>query len=169
VANRRVGRYVVHWILWWVVLMALWLLLTGAFDPQETGVGVGAAALAATAALVVEVNGVVHLRLRATIRWLPKAAWLPARVVTDNWTVLSALVLRIAGRRDIRGAFRALPFDPGTDDADSATRRALLTWAICLAPNTYVVGIDRDAGLILCHQLLLSDPQTARADILGDL
>jgi multisubunit Na+/H+ antiporter MnhE subunit len=161
----RAGRYAAHWGLWWVVLMALWLLLTGTFDAQEVAAGVVASALAATAVIVVQAQGVMHLRPRAS--WLVRAGRLPARIIADNWTVLSLVLRRLVTREEIRGAFRALPFDPGGDDARSATRRALITIAITVSPNTYVVGIDRYAGLILCHQLAPSDPESADEDILG--
>jgi multisubunit Na+/H+ antiporter MnhE subunit len=163
----RGGRYAAHWVLWWVVLMALWLLLTGTLDPQEVAAGVMASALAATAVVVVEAQGVMNLRPRAS--WLVRAGRLPGRIVADNWTVLSLVPRRLVTREEIRGAFRAIPFDPGGDDARSATRRALITIAITASPNTYVVGIDRHAGLILCHQLATSDPESAAEDILGRL
>jgi multisubunit Na+/H+ antiporter MnhE subunit len=146
--------------------MALWLLLTGTFDPQETLAGIASAALAATAAVIVEAQDVIHLRPRAA--WLLGATRrLPRRVVVDNWTVLTLLVRCIVTRQEFEGAFRAVPFDPGGDDDRSATRRALITLAITVSPNTYVVGIDRDAKLILCHQLIPSDPESAYDDILG--
>jgi multisubunit Na+/H+ antiporter MnhE subunit len=166
IVRERRGRYVAHWILWWAALVALWLLLTGTHDPQETLAGIVSAALAATAAVIVEAQGVVQLRPRPA--WLLRAARrIPGRVVVDNWRVLSLLVRRILTRQEILGAFRAVPFDPGGDDDRSATRRALMTLAITVSPNTYVVGIDRDAKLILCHQLIPSDPESAYDDIFG--
>jgi multisubunit Na+/H+ antiporter MnhE subunit len=165
VGEKRAGRYVAHWILWWAVLMALWLLLTGTFDPQETLAGFASATVAATAAVIVDAQGVIHLRPRAA--WLLRATRLPGRVVVENWTVLTLLVRCIVTRQEIGGAFRAVQFDPGGDDDRSATRRALITLAITVSPNTYVVGIDREAKLILCHQLIPSDPESAYDDILG--
>ena len=162
---RTAIRNCVRWAGWFVFLMVLWLLLTGTLDPQETAIGALVAAVAAVSAVVISVLGIIRWKIRpAWLLRLPALAW---RIVADNWRVLSLLVRHLAGRAPVRGTFRALPFDPGGDDSLAATRRALITLAISISPNTYVVGIDNDDKVILCHQLLPSPKESAEEDVLG--
>ena len=145
--------------------MALWLLLTGTLDPQETAVGLLASAIAATAAVALAAQEIIRLRIRPG--WLLRVHRVVGRVLVDNWSALSLLARYLAGRSGVRGAFRALPFEPGGDDSLPATRRALITLAVSVSPNTYVVGIDTEAKVILCHQLIPSPKESARRDVLG--
>jgi hypothetical protein len=70
----------------------------------------------------------------------------------------SVLVLRANCARPFRkrgsGRFSEREFNPGDDHAIARTRRALVTAAISLAPNSYVVAIDREARRILVHELV---------------
>jgi multisubunit Na+/H+ antiporter MnhE subunit len=156
--------YLAQWFVWFVALMSLWLLLTGTFDLQEVGIGVAASGIAAVVAVIAAAKQIIRIHLRPA--WLRALPSLLTRVVVDNWVVLALLVRVLAGRGEVRGEFRALRFDPGGDDALSATRRALITAAVSLSPNSYVVGIDREAGIILCHQLIPSSKESARRDLL---
>jgi multisubunit Na+/H+ antiporter MnhE subunit len=161
----RAERHGRRWLVWFGCLMGLWLLLTSTFDPQETAVGVLASSLAATAAVAVGAQEIIRIRIDP--RWLPHVHRVVGRVLVDNWSALSLLVRYLAGRAEVRGAFRALPFEPGGDDSIAATRRALVIMSVSVSPNTYVVGIDAESKLILCHQLIPSPKESARRDILG--
>lgn len=162
------GRRAVLWIAWWIGLMAAWLVLTSTTDPLEMAAGALAAAIAATVAELVRLQDLQAIRVRP--RWLPRAAVLPRLILVDTWTLFRALWCHLLFRRPVKGAFLALPFDPGDeDDPYAAGRRALITAAITVTPNTYVVGIDADRNLILVHQLVLAPPTRAGEEILGHL
>jgi hypothetical protein len=94
---------------------------------------------------------------------------LPPMVLSDSLVLARVLYDHVTGRKRANGAFRAIPFKPGGDDATAATRRALVIGAISLTPNTYVVGIDTQADLILVHQLAAAEKASARRDVLGRL
>jgi multisubunit Na+/H+ antiporter MnhE subunit len=145
--------------------MVFWLLLTGTFDPSELAAGVLASALAATAAALVKMQDIILLSPR--LAWFLRVPELIPRLLRDSWTVLFALILHLLNRQEMRGQFRALPFEPGGDDPRAATRRAFIAGAITITPNTLVVGIDQERKLILCHQLVPSPKSDAREDILG--
>ncbi|MDQ4058175.1 MAG: Na+/H+ antiporter subunit E [Actinomycetota bacterium] len=162
--GREVARNIGHWLAWWALLAALWLLLTGSFDPYEMGAGAVAAAVAATTATLVKAESV--MRFDPEIAWLLRAVRLPRRIFVDNLVVLGAAVRHVTGRRRAVGAFRAVRFRTGGEDSRSATRRALVISAITVTPNTYVVGVDKDRDLILCHQLVPARPEDARKEIL---
>jgi multisubunit Na+/H+ antiporter MnhE subunit len=154
-----------HLAIWSGALVALWLALTTTLDVQELVAGALAAAVAAVTAELVRAQGLV--RFRPMPRWLVRSRILPRRVLSDS-VLLGRVLFRHALRREVAsGAFRALGFDPGGDDARSATRRALVIAAISLTPNTIVVGIDRNERLILVHQLAPSRDASARDDIVG--
>jgi multisubunit Na+/H+ antiporter MnhE subunit len=159
------SRNVFHWMIAWVSGMVFWLLLTGSFDPFELAAGVLASALAATAAALVKSQHIILLSPRPA--WFLRVPELIPRLLRDSWTVLFALILHLLKRQEIHGQFRAVPFEPGGDDSRAATRRAFLAGAITIAPNTFVVSMDPERKLILCHQLVPSPKSDAREDILG--
>jgi multisubunit Na+/H+ antiporter MnhE subunit len=117
--------------------------------------GLVAAAVAATAAELVRDQDLVRFRLQVV--WLRDLYRLPGQLLGDSWTLAAALWRQLTGRR-VRGVFRALPFPTEGDDARSAARRSLVTGVVSLTPNTYVVGIEGDEGVMLVHQLV---PKTA--------
>jgi multisubunit Na+/H+ antiporter MnhE subunit len=148
--------------------MAAWLLLTTTINPLEMAAGAVAAAIAATVAELVRIQDLQAIRVRP--RWLLRAGVLPRLVLADTWILFRALWRHLLFRRPVKGASLALPFDPGDeDDPYAAGRRALITAAITVTPNTYVVGIDPDRNLILVHQLVPAPPSRAGQEILGRL
>ena len=74
-------------------------------------------------------------------------------MLRDSWLLAEALWGQLRGR-PVRGVFRVVPFPAEQDDARSAARRALVTSIVSLAPNTYVVGIEGEEGVMLVHQLV---------------
>jgi multisubunit Na+/H+ antiporter MnhE subunit len=155
------------WLAWWCSCFLMWLALTTTFDPAELAAGVIASAVAATGAELVRATGLIGFRPRAA--WFlraPRVAW---RSVIDTGIVMRALIAHVTGRREMRGAFRIIPVEPGGDDPSSAARRALLTAAISATPNTYVVGIDRDRGMMIVHQLVPASKEAVEDDVMGGL
>jgi multisubunit Na+/H+ antiporter MnhE subunit len=148
-----------------VAFFGLWLLLTTTLDAQELVAGVAAAGVAAFTAAMVHRQGITGFRPK--LAWVLRARRVPIRVVRDSIVVFRALLLQLAGRRQVAGVFRALRWDTGSDDAHALTRRALVTAAISITPNTYVVGIDRHENLVLVHQLVASDRAHTRDDVMG--
>ncbi len=86
-------------------------------------------------------------------RWLRGLWVLPRQVLTDSWLLAVALWRQLRRPGSVRGLFRVLPFPIEGDDAVAAARGALVTGLVSVAPNTYVVGIERNEGFMLVHQL----------------
>jgi hypothetical protein len=86
--------------------------------------------------------------------WLIPAWRLLINIPLDIGRLSLAALAQLVRPRAPRGALRAFPFrhGPGADPA-AAGRRALAEALGSLAPNTIVIGIDRDRELILAHQL----------------
>lgn len=159
----RHGRF---WLLWYVPLFGLWLLFVDTLAKEELVLGAIAAAAAATAADIVRAQDLVRFRMRA--RWLLGLTGLPKQTVTDSWLLAVALWRQLRHPGSVRGLFRVLPFPVEGDDARANARRALVTGVISIAPNSYVVGIERDEGCMLVHQLVRTEEEIVPKVVLED-
>lgn len=131
---------------------AFYLLLIDTTALPELYAGAVVVALAALAFEVGREQGVVHASL--SVRGLWHTGRVLARVPVDiGHLALAALEQLRPGARS-RGALRAVPFAHGRPaSARDTARRALAEGLGSLAPNTIVIGIDRERDLILAHQL----------------
>ena len=161
-------RSAVIWVCWWVCLFALWMLLVLTRATPEILAGAVVAGIGATAAEVVRRSRFVELLPWGLVPLHPIA--LVRTVVSDCWVLTVALARQLGDRQDNIGAFRGIPFDAGADDDPrAATRRAAYTALISVAPNTYVVGIDREHDNMLVHELVPGPRETTRERVLGKL
>ena len=145
-------RRAAGWAAWWVVLFGLWTALVGTKAWLELVAGACAAVVGVIAAEVVRAQRLLGFRFH--VRWLRDTGRPLARVLPDFVVLMLALVRR----RRSRGAFRAVQFEPGGETPLGAGRRAFVTVAGSLAPNSLVVDIDRERNLVLVHEF---DPTRA--------
>jgi Na+/H+ ion antiporter subunit len=150
-------RRVRGWLAWFAVLNVLWLMLISAWVVEEELLGLFASAVGATAAEAVREQGLVGFRPRA--RWLWRLRVLPARAVRESVFVLAALAGQVAGRGPVKGRFRLVPVTLPADSDEAAAKGALLIAGESFAPNTYVLAIDDDKGLMLVHELVSEDTE----------
>ncbi len=132
-------------------LAGLWLLIVGTKALLEVYAGLIAAAIAAVALEAVRRQGL--LRFRPELRWVARAAAIPAWAVFDFGVVMLALARSLTRRRLVEGTFLAVPFPAGDERARYAFRRALATAAGTINPNAIVVDIDRERSLALLHTI----------------
>jgi multisubunit Na+/H+ antiporter MnhE subunit len=147
---RRVGA----WLAWWVFLMSFWVILDNSIATDELLAGAGAAAIGALLAELVTYQAGTRLRMR--IEWAALAFRLPREVARDTGIVFAALYRRLARGEDPPSGFRELPARYGDDTAAGKTRRALLVAGRSVAPNTFVLGIDRERDVMITHQLVVN-------------
>ncbi len=147
---RRVGA----WLTWWVLLMSFWVILDNSVATDELLAGAGAAAIGALLAELVTYQAATRLRMR--IEWAALAFRLPREVARDTAIVFAALYRQLAQGEDPPSGFRERPARYGDDTAAGQTRRALLIGGTSVAPNTVVLGIDRDRDVMIIHQLVVS-------------
>jgi multisubunit Na+/H+ antiporter MnhE subunit len=145
------ARRVATWLGWWAVLMSLWLLLVDTIAMAELLAGSGAAAIAATLVELAEHQAAVRNRVRA--EWIASARNIPVEVLRDTWLVLRVAVGCLGGRRPA-SAFHVVPVRAGGDDPEDATHRAVLTLGTSLSPNSVVLGVDPESGLMVLHRLV---------------
>lgn len=147
-AARRVGS----WLVWWVLMMSFWVMIDDSVETDELLAGAGAAALAAVFAELVTYQAATRFRMR--IGWLGPALRLPGQVVGDTIIVYRALWRRLAHGEQPPSAFLELPARFGDDTPEGVTRRTLLVGGTSLAPNTFVLGLDRERDVMVVHRLV---------------
>jgi multisubunit Na+/H+ antiporter MnhE subunit len=159
-AARRGGT----WVIWWVLLMAFWVIVDYSLNLDELVAGAVAAALGAFLAELACHQAGLRFRMRA--RWLLPALTLPGQVVRDTLIVFGAL-----GRLLVRGeqpdsGFREIAVRPGDESPAGLTRRVLLVGGRSVAPNSFVAGIDKRRGVMIVHQLVVNEgrPETPDAE-----
>jgi multisubunit Na+/H+ antiporter MnhE subunit len=153
------ARRVRIWLVWWVVLMALWISLDYSIATDELLAGAGAAALAAFLAEAAAYQAQAWLRLRAS--WLVPALELPGQVARDTVIVFAALWRRLAHGQEPPSGFRELPVRYGDDSVEGKTRRTLLVGGRSVAPNAFVLGIDSGRDVMVIHQLVVNQGEAA--------
>lgn len=154
-AKGTVTGRAVAWLGWWVVLMAFWVITDDSIGLDELLAGAGAAALGALLAEVAAHQASVSFGVRFS--WLRRAAGLPRQVLTETGVVFAALWRKLARGQDPPSGFAAEPARYGPETPEGRMRRALLVGARSLAPNTFVLGIDRERDVMVVHKLVLDD------------
>jgi multisubunit Na+/H+ antiporter MnhE subunit len=154
------------WLMWWVLLAALWLALVDTVLVPELAAGAVAAAVAATGAVIVRQQRRLLLKPRAA--WIRSAGRPLVRTVTDLVPLARALWRRGVMRRAEHGSLAEVPYAAVGDTPDDATHRAFTQALGSLAPNTIVVGVDRDRQVMLVHQLVPTDDPAADSKPLPD-
>lgn len=155
-ATRRAGA----WLVWWVLLMSLWVIVDDSIAVDELLAGAGAAALAAFLADLVTHQAATRFRMRAG--WLVPVLSLPGQVARDTVVVFAALWRRLARGEQPPSGFREIPARFGGTSDEDAIRRVLLVGGRSVAPNTFVLGIDRERSVMVVHQLVASEGKAAR-------
>jgi hypothetical protein len=137
------------WLQYALVFWVLWLLLVLTNDWIEFVAG-GVSALIASAIAVAGTGKLVGPA--ALLAWLPRALPLPGRVLVGPVRVFRASWPRAARGRS-GGAFHITPIEARGDDPIAGAERALTTWEQSLAPDAFVVLIEREAGRMRIHRL----------------
>jgi hypothetical protein len=140
------------WTFGFVLAGALYLLLIDTLDLPELYAGAAVAVLCALVFEAAREQGFAEAR--PALRWFPRVARALVRVPADAARLSLSAFEQLMRPRARRGEFVAIRFaQHARDDPREAGRRALAEAAGSLAPNTIVVGIDVERGLILAHQL----------------
>ena len=134
------------WLIWWVLLTALFVALEDSRRLEVLVLAAIVGAFGATAAVIVRASREVVLRPRA--RWILEALRNLRRWPGDFVALVGALPRRPQGR------IVEEPFTATGEDPQSAARRALAVAGGSLSPNSIVVGIDPDRGVLVRHELV---------------
>lgn len=103
------------------------------------------------AGLLAREEGFLEPRVRPW--WLLRGWRLLYRVPQEIGIVCWEALAQLLAPRRVRGVFRAHRFAVTEETAQAMGRRALVEALGSVAPNTIVIGIDKERGLLLVHQL----------------
>ena len=90
--------------------------------------------------------------------WLLQSWRLIWKIPNDIAVVCSEAVAQLVHPRPARGTFRVAAWAPTEQTPPATGRRALAETVGSFAPNTIVVGVDSERGLLLVHQLRRQGP-----------
>jgi len=133
-----------------VIAGGFYLLLIDTVSLPELYAMCGVLVLAAVAYESSRELGFTEATIRA--RWLRYAWRALLRIGLDMVVVCMDAIAQVAQRSPARGEFRAVPFQGGDGTADHGGAALAELWG-SLAPNTIVIGVDSDRGLLIVHQL----------------
>lgn len=153
----RASRAALVPVLTGAALFALWMALVDSREPPQIYAGLAVAAIATLGSELVRRQGIAGTRLRT--RWLLRL-YRPllsvprdlVRLVSALWGAFPNLWFGKAPRPPV-GRFRELPFEADAGP-EGRGREALAELAGSFSPNTFVVGLDRERGVLLVHQLV---------------
>jgi multisubunit Na+/H+ antiporter MnhE subunit len=153
VKEESVVSQFVFWIADWATLMAFWIALTGSFRWTELLIGAGASLIGSIASVVADEMTLVRFLPHWQYVW--KARSVLWQIPMGVLSVVGA-VIRHDGRATGRAHF--VPFDPGSENAESQARRAVAETFPTMAPASVVIGVDRGMGVVIFHLLGTTSP-----------
>ena len=78
---------------------------------------------------------------------------LPLLLIADTVRVSSTVLRSLTRQRGAHGRFRAVCYRATKDSSPDVGRRVLTEWGASVAPNRYVIGIAKEAEVLLVHEL----------------
>jgi len=142
---------VLSWLAFWALSFVVWHVFAGKIGPDEALFAAAGSAITAFTAKAVLRRHIAPLRTEW--RSLAQVWRLPKYVVSGTWEIVAVLARQIFLRKRAESLIYAVPFDTGGDDDESAFRRALAIAYTTATPNFVIVGIDRERGLLVYHQV----------------
>lgn len=146
-----------------IALMLFWIACVASLHKDELILGVPAVLLSAGFSFFAISK--VPIRFRPSLANLLDGWRLPWYVIQDLALVLWVLAKDLLGQR-APSLFRSAPWRANSKSARDLARRALAVAYSTVSPNCIVIGIDRERGQMLFHQLHRS-PLPAMTQRLG--
>ncbi len=145
------GR-ITGWLAVWIVHLGLWLIYVSQVNVWEILVGSAAAAMATLGLAVFRRLGLV--KCGPSLRQIAEIWRIPQCVISGTGQIMQGIGRQRFSREGANRHLLAISFDAGRDDAEGTGRRALAVLYTTMTPNFVVVGIVREQGLLLYHQLI---------------
>jgi multisubunit Na+/H+ antiporter MnhE subunit len=146
-----------------IIFFILFLVLAAKLTVTEVIAGLCVA--------VVVITSSKWIRAKARLRFRVKPGWtrllfkrVAVKTVTDCGWVFLALWRYAIHRKPIQGRLWSIPFEPGGEDDESASRRALVLAMVSITPNTLAIAIDRKKGVLILHQLVYTGKEPGQGD-----
>jgi len=133
-----------------VLSFVSWYLFVGRLGTDELWGAIPGSALAALATYVVLEQRVVWFR---DGRDLLEAWRLPGYMVTGTWEIFQVLFAQLLARKPAPSLILQVPYEDVGDNPRESARRALAVTYTTSTPNFIVLGIDREKGMLVFHQI----------------
>ncbi|HLJ75966.1 MAG TPA: hypothetical protein VKT75_01060 [Acidobacteriaceae bacterium] len=133
-----------------IALAVFWLAFIADLQPDDLYVGIPAVILSVAFAFFSIRR--LPIRFRPTLRDLMQLWRLPWYIVSGIAEIAWVLAKDLVGKR-AESLFRAAPWYPNGDDGHDIALRSLAVAYTTVAPNFIIVGIDRERGRMLFHQV----------------
>jgi multisubunit Na+/H+ antiporter MnhE subunit len=134
-----------------VLAFATWFLLVGRLGADEVWAAIPASLLAALATWVVLEQHVVGFSDRAG--YLLEAWRLPGYMITGTFEIFGVLLRQLFGGKPADSLLLAVRYEALGDDPGDAAKRALAIAYTTSTPNFIVLGIDKERGTLVFHQI----------------
>ena len=134
-----------------VLAFVTWFLLVGRLGTDEAWAAIPGSLLAALATWVVLEQHVVGFSDRAG--HLLEAWRLPGYMITGSVEIFRVLLRQLFGRKPADSLLLAVPYEALGDDPGDAAKRALAIAYTTSTPNFIVLGIDKEGGTLVFHQI----------------
>jgi hypothetical protein len=138
-----------------VIHVGLWFLFVDKSSAGEWVLGLASATLATIG--VVVFYCCADIRFRPTIPMILEGWRLPGYVISGSWEIFKALAKQLATAKGADSHLAAIPYESCEDNPRAAARRTLEVTYSASTPNFVIVGIVREQGLLLFHQILKGD------------
>lgn len=135
----------------WVVLLALWMAFVSQAKKDEFLIGLAVALIGALADATV--------KRQEFFKFEPKASWifygltLPWYATRGFLLTMKAFFMRLSGKHPDTH-FRTYGYDATGDESRAAAKRAIAVAYLTIPPNSIIVGIDKEQGRVLTHQII---------------
>ena len=133
-----------------VALAVFWLAFVADLRPDDMYVGIPAVILSIAFAFFAVRR--LPIRFRPTVRDLAQIWRLPWYIVSGLAEIAWVLAKDFVGKR-AESLMRAAHWYPTGNDGHDVALRTLATGYTTVAPNFIIVGIDRERGRMLFHQV----------------
>ncbi len=134
----------------WALLLGLWMAFVSNPKKDELLIGVAVALIGAVADAVVKKEG--FAKFKPKFSWLMLIWWEPWYSITGTWSTLKAVAEKLMAKPS-KAQFKAAKYDTTGEDDESAAKRALAVAYMTIPPNFIIVGIDKEKGEVLIHQV----------------
>jgi multisubunit Na+/H+ antiporter MnhE subunit len=133
-----------------VLSFASWYLFVGRLGTDELWGAVPGSALGALATWVVLEQRIVWFRDGKDVL----EAWrLPGYMFTGTAEIFQVLLAQLFARKPAPSLILQVPYEAVGDDPHETARRALAVTYTTSTPNFIVLGIDRERGMLVFHQI----------------
>lgn len=133
-----------------VALAVFWLAFVADLRPDDLYVGIPAVILSVAFAFFAVRR--LPIRFRPTLRDLVQVWRLPWYIFSGLAEIAWILARDLVGKQ-AESLFRAAPWIPRGDNGHDLALRTLAVGYTTIAPNFIIVGIDREGGWMLFHQV----------------